>query len=158
MRAFVEPAFRMPLDSTTSVTELAKLMGRVYLADSAAHREIIASEVRTRLSQFLESARAALPGIPAEEVMWRFFFSIGAMIHTLAASKNLEFISHGICKASDTEKILEKLICYTVAGMRAPLPHSIQQSGKQQTGRSKVLARTSGKAGKVKSHAASQGR
>jgi hypothetical protein len=80
------------------------------------------------------------------------------MIHTLAASKNLEFISHGICKASDTEKILEKLICYTVAGMRAPLPHSIQQSGKQQTGRSKVLARTSGKAGKVKSHAASQGR
>jgi AcrR family transcriptional regulator len=158
MRALIEPAFRMPLDSTASVTELGKLIGRIYSTDSPAQREIIAAEVRTRLSQFHESMRAALPGIPAEEYMWRIFFSIGAMIHTLAASKNLEFISDGLCKASDTEKVLEKLISYVVEGMRAPLPYSIRQGGKRQVGSSKIPVRTNGKTVRLKSHAASQGR
>jgi AcrR family transcriptional regulator len=158
MRAFIEPAFRMSPDSAAGVTELGKLIGRIYSTDSPAQREIIAAEVRTRLAQFHKSVRAALPGIPAEEYLWRIFFSIGAMIHTLAAAKNLEFISDGICKASDTEKVLEKLISYVVEGMRAPLPHCIQQGGERRAVNSKMPFRTNGKTVRLKSHAAPKGR
>jgi AcrR family transcriptional regulator len=158
MRAFIEPAFRMPLGSDTNMTELGRLIGRMYSTDSPSLRELIAGEVRTRLAQFLESARAILPDIPAEDVLWRWFFSIGVMIHTLAASKNLEFISDGLCKASDTDKLIEKIISYVVEGMQAPLTLSTRENGNQQTSSSGTLVRTNGKAGKAKSHSAPRGR
>lgn len=153
MRAFIEPAFRMPLDSASGVTEFARLIGRIYFADSPALKGVIAGEVRTRLAQFLDLMQDALPRIPAEEIMWRFFFSIGAMIHTLAASKNLEFISDGLCKASDIDKVLERLISYAVEGMQSPSHHLLRKSGKQRVSSLAVRDRTNGKTGRAKSPA-----
>jgi AcrR family transcriptional regulator len=157
VRAFIEPAFRMRSNSGTSGTELGRLIGRMYSTHSTGLREIIAEEIRGHLAQFLLAMQRALPDIPSEDTMWRFFFSIGTMTHTLAASHNLEYVSDGLCKASDIDKIIERLISFIVAGMRAPLPHPIQEGEVQPHNDSEVNIRTIAKAGRMKSPPAPRG-
>jgi AcrR family transcriptional regulator len=150
VRAFIEPAFRLPSNSATSGTELGRLIGRMYSTHSTSLRDIIAEEFRGQFAKFIKAMQRVLPDFPAEETFWRLFFSIGTVTHTLAASKNLEYISDGLCKASEIDHVIERLISFIVAGLQAPLPHPLQEGGVQPHNDSKVNTRTNAKADRMK--------
>jgi hypothetical protein len=52
--------------------------------------------------------------------MWRFHFLGGAMGHTVSCSYVLERYSGGNCHTKDPDEILDQLVRFLAAGMRAP--------------------------------------
>jgi AcrR family transcriptional regulator len=122
VRAFLEPVLRLGGDPAAGGTGFGMLMGRMYSWPSAYVQRVLVSEIRGLIDRFRTSFRRALPQMPERELYWRVFFSIGAMAHVLAGSSLLEIISNGMCDPSDVDGIVDRLIAFVTAGLRAPLP------------------------------------
>jgi len=60
----------------------------------------------------------ALPEVSRKELYWRTHFLFGAMVHTWVCPADLERISGGLCKVSDSKEVLEQLIAFGVTGLR----------------------------------------
>jgi hypothetical protein len=71
-------------------------------------------------ARFVPALRAALPKLALKEFFWRFHFIIGAMAHTMAHTRHLDFISNGACDPGDTEGAIRRLVEFAVAGLKAP--------------------------------------
>jgi AcrR family transcriptional regulator len=71
-------------------------------------------------SGFKEVSTESLPHIEDEEIMWRIHFLMGAMIHTWTSHSGLERLSGGVCRLSDEEETINRLIAFCAAGLRAP--------------------------------------
>ena len=125
-RAFLEPVLRLGGDPETGGTGFGMLLGRMYTWPSEQMRRILVAELRELIGRFRAAFQRALPQVPTRELYWRVFFSIGALAHTLAGSGLLEIISGGQCDPADQDGAVERLIRYTVAGLRAPLPGSLR--------------------------------
>ena len=61
-----------------------------------------------------------LPDLPEEERIWRFFFLVGATIHTMASGAKLRYLAGGRCDPTDVEGIVRRLTAFLAAGFRAP--------------------------------------
>ncbi|HYK90913.1 MAG TPA: TetR/AcrR family transcriptional regulator [Acidobacteriota bacterium] len=121
VRAFVEPVLRLGGDPASGGTGFAMLMGRMYSWPSVQLQRVFVSELREQIGRFRAAFRRALPHLPPRELYWRVFFSIGAMAHALAGSGLLAIISDGVCDPADTDGLVERLIGFMVAGLKAPL-------------------------------------
>ena len=63
----------------------------------------------------------ALPNVPKEEVIWRFHFVIGAMIHTMLHGETLKQFCPDIKDTLDVEENIERLIYFSVSGLYGKL-------------------------------------
>ena len=85
-------------------------------------------------SRFKEAFSESLPHFEDEEIMWRIHFLVGAMIHTWANHAGLERLSGGVCRLSDEEETINRLIAFCAAGLKAPeYNHPCGNSGEVQT-------------------------
>lgn len=74
-------------------------------------------EVRRR---FQSAFQKALPELPPEEIMWRLMFALGAVTHVLRVGEHMPALTEGLCGKPEPEKLLERLVQFIVAGLKAP--------------------------------------
>jgi len=132
VRALMEPVLRLGGDPGSGGSGFGMLLGRMYSWPSAQVNRIFVAEIREQIERFRSAFRRALPRLPAGELYWRIFFSIGAMAHTLAGSSLLEIISDSICDPMDLDGKVERLIDYVVAGLQAPPPARLREKTRKQ--------------------------
>jgi hypothetical protein len=74
--------------------------------------------------RFIDALAQALPDVPRDEVVWRYTFTIGAMLHILDDADHasrVKYFSKGRCDSRDPDEIIEKLVPFLVGGMTAPM-------------------------------------
>ena len=98
------------------------LMGRIYTAPFEFASNIFNENFKETVRQFRAAFQRALPNLPAEEMLWRLHFTIGAMSHTLAGASLLKMISGGVCDTTDMARVERQLVAFTAAGLRAEVP------------------------------------
>jgi AcrR family transcriptional regulator len=113
LRAFFEPLYRGVAPCAHNPYFL-RLMGRMYVDPSDLFERVFQD-------QFIRALQRALPELPLTEVVWRMYFMIGTLAHTMAGSRRVEVISQGLVDASDGNAILERLIDFVSAGLHAPV-------------------------------------
>ena len=116
--AFVRPVVEI---YGTHAREFTPLMGRMYTEPADYVERMYKEHLEPVASRFVEAYQRALPGVPRVEIMWRLHFSIGALAHTMAASRLLQIFSKGECDPSDVENTLKRLEAFMMAGLRAPV-------------------------------------
>jgi AcrR family transcriptional regulator len=124
VRAFVEPLLRPEGVAATGRVTLHTLLGRMYIDPGGNVRRIFFGEMEEVVRRFRAGFQRALPGIPLQDLYWRLHFTIGAMAHTLAGSWIIEMLSSGLCKPSDVDGTIDRLVAFAVAGLKAPLPRA----------------------------------
>jgi len=62
-----------------------------------------------------------LSDVPEVELLWRMHFLIGAMIHTWSNHADLEWLSDGLCTFTNEQAMIDRLITFCAAGLRAPI-------------------------------------
>ncbi len=123
LRAFFVPEVRMWIDSP----RFARLAGRLqYEPDAMLHRFFLA-QFEEVIRRFDVAITRAVPEVSREELFWRMGFLIGAMDHTWACPY-LEGATGGICKIEDPYEVLDRLIAFGAAGLRAPVPGGREES------------------------------
>lgn len=119
LRAFIGPAIRLYAQDCKGPMFM-RVCGRIFAEPSQHLRETIDDFFSEIVARFGAAYRQALPELDEEELVWRIHFTIGAMIHTLMDHHRLKRFSKGLCTMDDPEALIERMIAFCAAGMRAP--------------------------------------
>lgn len=127
VRAFVGPTLRLRDRPERGGEVFSKLMGRLFVEAGPLARRIFEVQLAELARRFLDALSRALPHLSQREVFWRAHWLVGAMAHTLACQPRLEMLSGEACGDEDAETILERMVPFLAAGLRAP---SAAETGK----------------------------
>ena len=116
LHAFFAPSIQHCLQHP----DFMRLAGRIlFEPDTELHRVFLSHfvDVFHRFKSAL--MRGPLHDVPECEVLWRMHFLIGAMIHTWANRSDLEWLSGGLCTLANEQEMIDRLIAFCAAGLRA---------------------------------------
>jgi len=129
LEAFLAPMLRVGLLPSGQGRLLMQLGGRLLQPSDGMLEKAAGSEFERVAVRFLAALHKALPALAKQEIAWRINFTIGAAARALFGGipvKVLSSASHENLQERDVQRVLQRLIAYTAAGMKAP-------SGSQRT-------------------------
>lgn len=125
LNAFLRPVVELV---GSHAHDFVPLIGRVYSEPGDFLESLFKQQFQQIGQRFLPAIQRALPHLPPAELAWRLHFSIGALAHTMAASKLLNLLSNGACDIADVEGTLARMNAFMVAGFTAPLTSQVQHA------------------------------
>jgi AcrR family transcriptional regulator len=123
--AFLRPIVEMV---GSHAHEFVPLIGRLYTEPGDFSARLYKQQFEHMRQRFFPALGRALPDLPADELSWRVHFAIGALAHTMAASKILELMSDGRCDITNTEGTLARLKAFVLAGLTTPVSSQVQHA------------------------------
>lgn len=128
LRAFLEPALEM-LDALGEQSALlARLVARIYSDASEPLKNVLVSQFGDIFARFVGALMEALPELPPAEVVLRFQYTAGVLHQSLSIIElPVAEVSPVELPALDTEDMLQRMVSFVAAGLRAPL--SVQPGG-----------------------------
>jgi AcrR family transcriptional regulator len=130
LEAFFGVALRMAGDTRGGGRSFMRLLGRTYSKPSEFVRGFLAEEYAAVLARFKAALVKALPGVPGEEILWRFHFMLGAMSYAISGTDALHMVAEDAPDDSDAEALYARLMSFMIGGLRAPLPALSAKSSK----------------------------
>jgi AcrR family transcriptional regulator len=118
--AFLKPVLRMAREAPEGARGFARLMGRAFSEPNEEVRQAIIGELNESFRRFQAALAQLLPHLPPDELIWRFHFVAGAMSHTVSCGHLLERSLEGRCQVADAGEVLQRMVPFLAAGMRAP--------------------------------------
>jgi AcrR family transcriptional regulator len=119
IRVMVEPVVRRAKEGKDGQRDLAKLL----LIASSLGSKPVEHQIETMHDglalRFVAAIHEAVPHMTRVEVMWRYKFSLGALLYTLSdhmQNHRLRRLSSGECDTDNADEILDNLVPYIVAG------------------------------------------
>ncbi|MBV2236062.1 MAG: TetR family transcriptional regulator [Sterolibacterium sp.] len=119
LEAFFGVSLRLAADKAEGGNNFMRLLGRTYTAPAPAIRDFLVREYAVAVPRFKQALFSALPDVPAEEILWRFHFMLGAMSYATSGADALNVL--GGLDDSDSEALHARLMAFLIGGLRAPL-------------------------------------
>lgn len=116
--AFLRPVLEMV---GSHAHEFVPLIGRLYTEPGEFVENIYKQQFEHLARRFIPAFQRALPDLPRVELFWRLHFAIGALAHTMGASKLLKLMSGGLSDVSDVEGTIARMKSFILAGLTAPI-------------------------------------
>ena len=120
VQAFIGPVIHYGLQQKDQGRDIAKIFGRAMTQPDDTLRDFLMDEMCPIIQRFSAAFADALPHLGQQELMWRMFFMIGSMAHTMASASMLEQVTSGLCNLQDRDALLNRLEAFLCAGLRAP--------------------------------------
>ena len=123
LEAFLAPMLRVGLLDSGQGRLLMQLGGRLLQPSDGMLEKAAGSEFERVAVRFLAAWHKALPALAKQEIAWRMNFTIGAAARALFGGipvKVLSSASRENLQERDVQRVLQRLISYTAAGMKAP--------------------------------------
>ncbi len=96
-------------------------------SDPSSFIRVLCTDERTGVfTVFRTALLAALPGVPEDEIVWRFHFMLGATFYALQGTAGLRkaLLLAPSPEPEDMAKLEARLISFLLGGLRAPLPEN----------------------------------
>ena len=123
LRAFFEPVFKRLREPGSGWEKFLQLVGRIYSDTNEEIRACFTKEVQVVAMRLSSALADALPELPRDVLISRIHFVVGAMAHTFAFCRHEDM---PLMEAlPDADALMENLIVFAVAGLRAPV-HSLE--------------------------------
>ncbi len=119
LRALFTPAIRLSREGEKGQMFM-RMCGRIYAEPADFVQRIFLELFKDMVVRFRAAFAKALPDVPDVERAWRVQFAIGAMAHTMLASETIRAYSGGICDPSDVDAVVDQMVTFAAAGLRAP--------------------------------------
>ncbi|MEM7008472.1 MAG: TetR family transcriptional regulator [Thermodesulfobacteriota bacterium] len=113
--ALLAPGIRMCFEEP----HFLKITGQVVSHPDEETYTIFVTNFEGVFSRFRDVLAVSLPHISEEELMWRIHFLTGSMIHTWTNHRGLTALSSGVCELGDQQELVNKLIAFCSAGLKA---------------------------------------
>jgi len=131
LEVFFGVALKMAADSEGGGRAFMRLLGRTYTKPSEFVRGFLAEEYAAVIARFKAALIKALPGVPGEEILWRFHFMLGAMSFAISGTDALHIVAEDALDDGDAEALYARLMSFMLGGLRAPLPTLPARSAKR---------------------------
>lgn len=116
---------RMAGDDSKGGRTFQRLLGRSMTEPTTFIRTFIAAEYAEVVERYKAALFKSLPNVPQAEIIWRFHFMLGATSYAIAGTDALELVTDWHVnedEATQSEKLLQRLMSFLLGGLRAPLP------------------------------------
>jgi AcrR family transcriptional regulator len=123
LRAFIAPTVEFAQRNEAGAT-FVQLMSRMFTEPRFSLTDFLGSKFGDTIHRFSNALVGALPEMPREVVLWRAFFTIGAMHHLLCSTNKIDILDKRLRKATSNANMTEYLVEFSVAGMCAPTQES----------------------------------
>jgi Tetracyclin repressor-like, C-terminal domain len=139
VRAFIEPAVRFAKDTESDGVYYSRILDIAYTLRPQVFTELMRAQYDEIARRFINALAQALPEVPRDEVVWRYTFTIGAMLHILDDADHanrVKTFSKGRGDSNNPDEIIDKLVPYVIGGLTAPAggPHRSKSRAKAKRG------------------------
>ena len=120
LRAFVEPFVELGwrMDHGSSAPHLSgRLMAQVINERGDFLRGALAAELRETFERFGTALARAVPHLDREELIARFNFAIGTLVHSVGG---IRLFAEEDAALERSDALVDRLVAFLVAGFRAP--------------------------------------
>ena len=117
LHALLAPGIRMCFEEP----DFLRITGQIASHPDEETYKIFVTNFEEVFSRFTDVLSASLPQITKENLMWRIHFLTGSMIHTWTSHGALTSLSAGVCKLEEQEELVNKLIAFCAAGLKAQI-------------------------------------
>jgi AcrR family transcriptional regulator len=121
VEAFVLPVARLASDEIRGGRIFMRLLAQGYSEARHYFEKLFSSQYQHVLDRYRQALRRDLPDVPGETLCWRLQFLLGALTQGLSGGELLRLIE-GQADPRDTERAVQELIPFLVAGLRAAPP------------------------------------
>lgn len=95
-----------------------RLVGRLYGEPHSLVHPLLERAFGDLRRRFLATLIRAVPGEDPEELSWRFYFTIGAMVHMVTLEAPVDLLP-GVARAAESPaRLLDRLVRFAAAGLR----------------------------------------
>ena len=122
LRAFLEPALEY-LATEERGALLSRLLARLYWEAGPDLRTVVLQQFGEVVVRFSKALERSLAPMPTSEVLVRFHYVVGVMVHVLARPAMAAAGPFAPPAESPAEQ-LDRMVAFAAAGMRAPVPVS----------------------------------
>jgi len=122
---FFGTLLRMAEDKGQGGRTFLRLIGRTMSEPAAFIRTFLAAEYVDVLERYKTALFRSLPDVPKAEIVWRFHFMLGATSYAIAGTDALQLVTDWQASEDEdvqAEKLLPRLMCFLLGGLRGPLP------------------------------------
>lgn len=123
LSAFIEPVITFARGEAGGA--FLRLMGRVHADPDPNVKAALVEQFAEVFERFARAFARALPHLERAEVLWRMHCAIGVMAHTLLNAPMLETATRGEASVRFDETLVDRLVAFVAAGMRAPAPADV---------------------------------
>lgn len=134
VRALVEPTIRFAADERGGYY-LSRLLLWARVVNQPNITSALAEQYDEIFHRFVGAFSRALPGLSYEDICWRYDFAIGALMHSVGyfdGTSRMKRVTAGVCDTNNIQRIIDELVAYCVAGLRAPM---VAGAGKAKRGK-----------------------
>ncbi len=117
--ALVRPAVEQCFVDGERNRAFMRLMGRCHSEPDADIERLIRTHFETVMTRFSAALSRAVEGGSRDELFWRLRFTMGALHHALLTGSKDEWLPAHLRKTLDADALIERLVSYAAAGMRA---------------------------------------
>jgi AcrR family transcriptional regulator len=122
--AFVRPALA-EIQGADGQNQFSRLRAMLAAEDAPLFVELVAENFDHSSRTFVSALRECLPGLPEDEILWRFHFMLGTIYYSASSPQRIKAFSRGRCDPADIESTVRHLVPFLAAGFRsaaAPAP------------------------------------
>lgn len=126
VEAFFGPLVRHAASASPDQKAFVPLLERSMSDAGGFIRTMFVDEHTGVIERFKHALLKSLPGVPEEEIVWRFHFMLGATSYAISGTEVLRLAMqwpeppNG--QGTDPDKLLARLMSFLLGGLRAPLP------------------------------------
>src|SRR5262245_41861999 len=102
LRAFILPTIEFAQRDESGAV-FVRLMSRMFTEPRFSLTNFLGRKFGDTIARFSEALVSALPAVPREVVLWRAFFTLGAMHHLLCSPAKADLLSRGLHSSTSDE-------------------------------------------------------
>lgn len=99
---------------------IRRLIGRMVTEPHRLNHEVNKRRHKDLREGFIRLIKSKVPYLTEIDLQWRFEFIWGSMFFILCNPQKVEFMSGGVCNPLDTKTVLNQMVKFFAAGLRAP--------------------------------------
>jgi AcrR family transcriptional regulator len=118
IEAFVRPALA-EIQGRDGENQFSRLRAMLAAEDAPLFTQLVAENFDRSSRTFVAALRECLPDLPADEVLWRFHFTLGTIYYSASSPQRIKAFSRGRCDPGDLEATVRHLIPFLSAAFRS---------------------------------------
>jgi AcrR family transcriptional regulator len=99
--------------------QFSRLRAMLAAEDAPLFTQLVAANFDQSSRTFVAALGECLPGLPADDVLWRFHFMLGTIYYSASSPQRIKAFSRGRCDPGDIDATVGHLVPFLAAGFRS---------------------------------------
>ncbi|MBL6751509.1 MAG: TetR family transcriptional regulator [Nevskia sp.] len=119
LEILLRPTVELGRDALKGTHHFSRLIMSVAVSQEERDKQLMSHHFDAFALRFIDALQVVLPGLSRPDAVWGYLFSVGVAMTMMAPTGRADRLSGGRCDDADTDDVLQRVIRFAEAGLRA---------------------------------------